>query len=449
MISEIRTLQLNLLAKTDEFSAGLNDAQLKVNKFSKNLDKYGRQASLALVGIGAAAFKAVSGAEEAAVANNRLANVLKQMGVESATKRVTEYADSLELALGVDADLIKLTQAKLATFSNLNKTINETGGAFDRATKAALDMAAAGFGEASANAVQLGKALNDPIKGITALSKSGITFTEQEKAKIETLVKSGEVLKAQDLILQAIEMQVGGTAEATATASDKMKLSFDAVAESIGSILLPYFQKFSDFIIKFTPTLQANSDLIVTLGAGIVALAGAIKVLQFGIDAVNTVIKIATGIQWLWNIALNANPIGLIVLGLTALTAAVVVAYQKIEPFRNLIDSLWASFKRLIDTIANSSIGQAVSKAFNAVTGSRAAGGSVSAGQAYRVGEFGPETFIPNSSGRIVPNASMGGNVTINLNGIIDAESARRSIEKLLQDSARRTGAVNFVGATL
>jgi SLT domain-containing protein len=79
----------------------------------------------------------------------------------------------------------------------------------------------------------------------------------------------------------------------------------------------------------------------------------------------------------------------------------------------------------------------------------RAAGGSVMANQPYRVGEFGPELFVPNGSGSIRPDSGSGQGVTIIMNGIIDGESARRSIEKLLQDSARRTGAVNFVGATL
>jgi hypothetical protein len=71
------------------------------------------------------------------------------------------------------------------------------------------------------------------------------------------------------------------------------------------------------------------------------------------------------------------------------------------------------------------------------------------ANEPYRVGEFGPETFVPSGSGSIRPHSGGGQGVTIIMNGIIDGESARRSIEKLLQDSARRTGAVNFVGATL
>jgi hypothetical protein len=81
---------------------------------------------------------------------------------------------------------------------------------------------------------------------------------------------------------------------------------------------------------------------------------------------------------------------------------------------------------------------------------SRAAGGSVMANQVARVGEFGPELFVPNGvSGSIRKDNGAGSGNTFIFNGVIDGESARRSIEKLLQDSARRTGAVNFVGATL
>jgi hypothetical protein len=84
------------------------------------------------------------------------------------------------------------------------------------------------------------------------------------------------------------------------------------------------------------------------------------------------------------------------------------------------------------------------------IAGGRAAGGSVMANEPYRVGEFGPETFVPAGvSGSIRKDSGSGQGVTVIMNGIIDGESARRSIEKLLQDSARRTGAVNFIGATL
>jgi hypothetical protein len=70
-------------------------------------------------------------------------------------------------------------------------------------------------------------------------------------------------------------------------------------------------------------------------------------------------------------------------------------------------------------------------------------------GQVTRVGEFGPELFVSSGSGSIRPDNGAGSGVTIIMNGVIDGESARRSIERLLQDSSRRTGAINLVGATL
>jgi hypothetical protein len=109
-------------------------------------------------------------------------------------------------------------------------------------------------------------------------------------------------------------------------------------------------------------------------------------------------------------------------------------AYSKIKPFTKFLPS---EFIR--------------TKIWDALTSdpAKAAGGSVMAGKAYTVGEFGPETFVPNGSGSIRPNGGLGGGVTIIMNGVIDGESARRSIERLLQDSSRRTGAINLVGATL
>jgi hypothetical protein len=207
-------------------------------------------------------FKDVTAAaEDANVANERIDAIAKSMdefGDDTArvTKRIKDYADSQEFLLGVDADVIKATQAKLLTFRNLTKTAGELGGSFDRATKAAIDMAAAGFGSAESNATQLGKALNDPIKGITALNRAGIQFTEDQKELIQSLVDSGRVLEAQDLILKEIESQVGGTAAATATASEKMTLAFGAVQEAVGQVLLPILEKFSAWFVSVLPDIQ-------------------------------------------------------------------------------------------------------------------------------------------------------------------------------------------------
>jgi hypothetical protein len=449
-MANIRTLKLNLLADVSNFNKELGGVQGKLKGFQNNLKKAGQVSSVALGGLAAAGFAAVRGAEEAAVANQRLANILESMGYPEATKRAQDYADTLEMTTGVEAEVIKLTQAKLATFKNLTASVDEAGGAFDRATLAAIDMAAAGFGSAESNAVQLGKALEDPIKGINALTKSGITFTDAEKEKIKTMVESGDIMSAQTMILAAIETQVGGTAEATVTGSQKMSLALGAVSDAIGMALLPLFTSLSEKVLEFTPFLEQNADTFLKVGAAIVIVAAAVKTLQIGIAALSLVIKAATILTAAFNLILSLNPIGLIVIAVAALAAGFVLAYKKIKPFRDLVDEIYAAIKRVGSAISNSAFGNAISGIFNSFGGGRATGGTVTAGQAYRVGEFGPETFIPNGvSGRIVPNGGGGGGNTFIFNGVIDGESARRSIERVMQNSTLRTGAVNLAGSAL
>jgi hypothetical protein len=204
-----------------------------------------------------------------------------------------EFADVTMLATAVDDEIIKSTQAKLLTFANLAKTADEVGGAMDRATLAAIDLAAAGFGEAEQNAVQLGKALQDPVKGITALGRAGVTFTEQEKAKIAELVKSNQMLEAQDMILSAIETQVGGTAEATATGSARMTAAFGEMAESLGTALLPLFEQLVPLVTSFFDWIGKNSGVVTVLAGIFAALAVSILAVNFALNA-NPIVKVIT-----------------------------------------------------------------------------------------------------------------------------------------------------------
>jgi hypothetical protein len=241
---------------------GVNSAKKAFNGLSTTSKNLAKNVLLPTAALGAVAFKFAKAGENAATANARILQINKSMGLfgestQIVSDRLVKLAEKTALNTGVDQNAIKLTQAKLLTFRQLAKTADIVGGAFDRATAAAVDMASAGFGDATSNATQLGKALNDPIKGITALTRSGITFTAEEKKLIATLVQSGQTLQAQEMILKAIEMQVGGTAEATANSSDKMKVAFSLVSEQIGTALLPAFDRIVAFTIeKIIPAIE-------------------------------------------------------------------------------------------------------------------------------------------------------------------------------------------------
>ena len=252
-------MAVNVVLKSVWDDKGIKEATSSLNKISDGIGTTFKAVGIATAVATAAIVKfgadSIAAAENVAQANNRLGQVAQSMGIfgsqtEAVTQRLIDFAEANELTVAVDAEVIKATQAKLLTFKNLAQTADDMGGSFDRATLAALDLAAAGFGSAETNAVQLGKALQDPIKGITALARSGVTFTEQEREKIKVLVESGKTLEAQELILKAIETQVGGTAQATAKASDRMKLAFDNISEAVGEAMLPAYEDMVDIIIN-------------------------------------------------------------------------------------------------------------------------------------------------------------------------------------------------------
>jgi phage-related protein len=244
----------------------------------------------AVAAIGGFVKASIAAGEAAATSNARIQNIAESMNLfgsetSAVTARLVDYANKQAILTGVDQNAIKGTQAKLLTFKELAATAGDVGGAFDRATAAAVDLAAAGFGSAEQNAVQLGKALQDPVKGITALARSGVTFTEQEKEKIRVLTESGQILEAQDLILQAIETQVGGTAAATANASDKIAVAMSQLKETVGQELEPAFTLFAEALI---PVIQ---DLGPVLASIFGSLTPIFSTLAGILPAVGTIIE--------------------------------------------------------------------------------------------------------------------------------------------------------------
>jgi hypothetical protein len=427
------SIKINIL--TDFNGSALKRAQTEFKALETTGQKAGfilKKAMLpaiATLGALAAASKvALSAGEEVNSANNRVLQINKSMGLfgdqtEIVTKRLIDLAEAQGRELGISNLTIKATQSKLLTFKNLAKSAGVVGGAFDRANKAALDMAAAGFGAAETNAVQLGKALQDPIKGITALARSGVTFTQQEKDKIRTLVESNKMLEAQELILVAIEQQVGGTAAATADDTAKMREGFAQVTQSIGMTLLPVLEAVTPFLLGIANWARENPTMFTTIAAALGAIAASIVAI---------------------NIAMALNPIGAIVVGTIALVGALAVAYQRFEGFRNIVNAVFGAlkagvmlaienFKMFINVVKTTFNG--IASAWNNTLGKieikvpnipglpgrgetfgipkipmLGQGGIVMGPQIALIGEAGPEAVIP-----LDRLGNMGGN-TINVN---------------------------------
>jgi phage-related protein len=503
MAAGTRTLKLSLLADVAGLSKGLNQGTNEVQGFGSKMANFGKKAAaaFAVAGIAAAAFAvkfakdAIVAGEAAATANARIEQINKSMGLfgestNEVNKALIDYAEKTARATGVDTNSIKATQAKLLTFKELAATANEIGGNFERSTKAAIDLGAAGFGTAELNAVALGKALNDPIKGISALSRNGITFTESEKDRIKVLVESNKVGEAQNMILKAIETQVGGTAEATANATDKMRVGFTQVTEKVGLALLPVFEKLTNFVIDqvfpafdkigaqfagltsqlgenllpaldnlvtffqdyLIPVFKAYYEFIINdLIPAIVnffqpALAGISKAfssvsksLQNNKEKLKPLFNL---FQEFFEFASKyLAPFLGTVLGkafqvLGSVISGIITIFANLV---NIISSAINGIQTLISLVSNINIGSIASR-LNPFGGGRASGGSVMSGTSYLVGERGAELFTPSSNGTITPNSALGGGNTYNItvNGALDGESVSRQIIDLLNRSQAR-----------
>jgi hypothetical protein len=296
----------------------------------------------------------VKAAEESAVAHNRLVSTFKGVGDASgaAAAAAEAYAGKLSKQTGVDDEAIMGAQALLATFHSVSGASAQQAGIFDRATAAAADLAAAGYGDLNSNAIQLGKALEDPVKGMAALSKSGVTFTAAQKQAILSMEKTGNHLGAQKVVLQNVESQVKGTAAATATSSAKMSVAWGNAQEAIGTALLPAISKISDVLTKLFIFVDANSSWLMPLIGGAIALAGtalavskAVSIFKGALEGVKLAVS---GVKLAWmllNSTFLASPLGLIIVGIVAVVAALVILYLKVAWFRNFVN---AAFRGII-----------------------------------------------------------------------------------------------------
>jgi hypothetical protein len=273
----------------------LNTPMEKVAAVSRSLAP---AAIIGLTALSGMAVGALRAAEEAEVANNRLDSVATSMGLFGAeTKTVTDrlkaFADETMKKIGVDDELILSTQAQLLSFKDLAITAGDAGGAFDRATMAAFDMAAVFGGTGEDNAVRLGKALQDPIAGVASLRKVGVQLSDQQEAAIKVFMEAGDVLSAQGIILEEVERQSGGAAEATATDSAKIATSFGEVAESIGKLLIPFLETVTPMLIGFFDYVGQNAGVFTVLAGILAGLAVAILLVNFALNA-NPIVKIIT-----------------------------------------------------------------------------------------------------------------------------------------------------------
>lgn len=485
MAGTSRALTLKLLADVDNFTKGIKSADNDVSTFGDKVGKFGKVAAgaFAAAGVAAAAYAGkllvdgVKSAIEDEAAQLRLATALKNVtGATDAQISATEsYITKTTLATGVTDDELRPSLQRLVTATNdvaeaqklqgLALDISAGSGKSLEAVSNALAKAQEGN---TAGLVKLGIGLSAAelktmsMEQVTA--KLAETFGGQAATQADTF--QGKMQRLQvafaegketvgSFVLDAITPLVSGFVNNVIPAIQKLseelgpKLTpiFEALTGYIRDYVIPTFKAIWSFITEFViPAISSYLTPIINgLRSAFEKVTAKIQENADKLAPLFTLFKaVATFVRDVY-----APVVGKI-LGAAFNTLGTAVGIV-IDLFANLVDIVNKAFnaiKAMVNFIRNNPVTQAIGGVIdNVFGGGKANGGPVKGGTSYIVGERGPELFVPNTNGLIIPNgqgmtvpstSSQGSTINITVNGAIDSESTARQIITLLNNSSAR-----------
>jgi hypothetical protein len=265
----------------------------------------------------------IRAAREDAKAQTELAQSLKSMGRSIPAQELGDLASTLELQTGISDEAIRSGQTLFATFGNISDKLLKD------LTPALVDYAAKFTGgNMDSAATQLGKALDNPIKGLSALSRVGVSFTDQQKEQITAMTEAGDIAGAQGLIMEAITPQIAGAGKAGADAADLSRVKWENLKETIGQKLIPVMDRLSSIGLTILGWVQKGGPWVKLLAGAVAALAVAWK--------------LATSSTLIFGHALNTLPIVAIAAGIVLAATLIITNWGKVKKF---LIGVWDAIK--------------------------------------------------------------------------------------------------------
>lgn len=485
MAGTSRALTLKLLADVDNFTKGLNQADKEVSTFGDKVTKFGKVAAgaFAAAGVAAAAYAGkllvdgVKAAIEDEAAQVKLAASLRNVtnATDAQIAAVEDQITKTSLLTGVTDDELRPSfERLLRATSDSDKALKLQSVALDVAAGSGKSletvtnaMAKAAEGNAGALA-KLGIGLSAAelktmdMEAITA--KLAETFGGQASQQADTF--QGKMQRLQVAFAEGKET-VGSFVLDAITPMVSLFVNnviptIQSLAEELGPKLTPVFQALTGYITEYViPAFKATWSFITEYVIPAIAtfLTPVINGLRAAFEKVAAKVtensdKLAPLFTLFKAIAAFVRdvlaPVVGKVLGIAFNTLGTAIGIV-VDLFANLVDNITKAFnaiKALVNFVKNNPVTQAIGGVFdNVFGGGRANGGPVKGGTSYIVGERGPELFVPNTNGLIIPNgqgmtvpstSSQGSTINITVNGAIDSESTARQIITLLNNSSAR-----------
>jgi phage-related protein len=261
-----RELKVQIIGDASSYQRALATSARSTQSFGSGVASgLGKIAKIGAVAAGAAGVGGLiavlkTGADEFAESSKVAAQteaVIKSTGGAAGitAKQVDALATSLSQKSGMDDEAIASGENLLLTFTNIQNQAGKGNDIFNQTTAILADMSTALGQDTKSSAIQLGKALNDPVRGVTALQRVGVSFTASQKEQIKSLVESGKTMEAQKLILRELTKEFGGSAEAAGKTLPgqlaKLKNSFEELAGGIVGAMAPALGKAAGLLSGF------------------------------------------------------------------------------------------------------------------------------------------------------------------------------------------------------
>lgn len=258
----VEELLVALKLDSTQYDKGMNAAEKKAGTFNNALSGLAmvgggflnvafKAAAVGITALGAGLIYSTKAASDAENIQAQLQAVLTSTGgVAGVTAdQVNDLASSLAGLTPFEDEAIIGAENLLLTFTNIGKDV------FPQATETVLDMSQALGQDLKSSAIQLGKALNNPVEGVTALQRVGVNFTDAQRDMIEEMVKAGRVEEAQIFILKELQTEFGGSAKAAGkTFAGQLTIlrnKLGDAAETVGNALLPKLTKLATMFNEY------------------------------------------------------------------------------------------------------------------------------------------------------------------------------------------------------
>ena len=254
-----KSLTVKIDGDTYQLQQSLKGVTKSTEKLQTDLSAIALKATAAFAGLSATVTGLISTYRVQEQAEKKLETTLRSTGYAAGltSDELKKMASELQSVSTFGDEAIIESQALLLTFTKIGKDV------FPKATESILNMSAAMGTDLKLNTIMLGKALNDPIAGVNALTRAGVQLSDQQKEQIKTFTETGRVAKAQAIILKELQVQFGGQARATAEGTGRFKQlsnTLGDVGEKIGKHLVPPLSKFAETLNGVLNTLLKDGD---------------------------------------------------------------------------------------------------------------------------------------------------------------------------------------------